>query len=468
MTSREFILSSIHDYSLNHHSSFALKDFDDTSGFEPGVTTVPYAGRVFGHEEVEAASSAVLDFWLTLGPNGRKFESKFSRFLGVSRSILTNSGSSANLLALSALTSHKLGERRLLPGDEVITSAVGFPTTVAPIIQNGLVPVFADNDPTTLNIKVDDLPKLLTEKTRAIFVAHTLGNPFDLQTVIDFCKKHNLYLIEDNCDALSSTYAGSFTGTFGDLSTQSFYPPHHITMGEGGMINISRDSSLLSIVESFRDWGRDCWCPSGVDNSCGKRFDQQLGDLPFGYDHKFTYSHWGYNLKPLDVQAAIGLVQLSRLEQFTQSRIRNWLYLRKNLEDLSDYLYFSLPTHAKGYSFSSDDYIFDDGVPVVQPSWFGFMIGLRPHSTINKRSFAKFLDSCNIHHRMLFGGNLLRQPVVHEQLKLSPNSLRAPLTYTGADDIMSNTLFVGTYPGLRKVHLDYLISSIKRFIYENK
>ena len=303
---------------------------------------MPYAGRVFGHEEVEAASSAVLDFWLTLGPNGRKFESKFSRFLGVSRSILTNSGSSANLLALSALTSHKLGERRLIPGDEVITSAVGFPTTVAPIIQNGLVPVFADNDPTTLNIKVDDLPKLLSDKTRAIFVAHTLGNPFDLQSVTDFCTKHNLYLIEDNCDALSSTYGGCFTGTFGDLSTQSFYPPHHITMGEGGLINIPRNSSLYSIVESFRDWGRDCWCPSGVDNSCGKRFDQQLGDLPFGYDHKFTYSHWGYNLKPLDVQAAIGLVQLTRLEQFTQSRIRNWLYLRKNLEDLSDYLYFSL------------------------------------------------------------------------------------------------------------------------------
>lgn len=468
MISKESILSSIQQYSEENHDSFNLKDFDDASGFEPGISTIPYAGRVFGFEEVEAASSSVLDFWLTLGVNGRKFESKFSKFLGVSRSILTNSGSSANLLALSSLTSHKLAEKRLKPGDEVITSAVGFPTTVAPIIQNSLVPVFADNDPYTLNINVNDLPRLLTDKTRAVFVAHTLGNPFDLRAVKSFCAEHHLFLIEDNCDALSSKYGDSYTGTFGDLSTQSFYPPHHITMGEGGLINIPSNSSLVSIVESFRDWGRDCWCPSGKDNSCGKRFDQKLGDLPYGYDHKFTYSHWGYNLKPLDIQAAIGIVQLTRLELFTKARIRNWFYLRKHLDVLSDHFYFSLPTHALSYSFDQDDFIFNQNSPLVQPSWFGFMIGLRPNSSLNKRLFAKYLDSCNIHHRMLFGGNLLRQPVVHEQLKLSPGSISAPLTYSGADEIMTNSLFLGVYPGLRKVHLDYIVSSIKTFIHENK
>ena len=340
-TTKDSILNSVREYYKENHVKQSRKDFYDDSDFIEGITPVPYAGRVFNEEEMVNSASALLDFWLTLGEHGKSFEDKFANFLGVKKSILTNSGSSANLLTISALTSHKLGSKRLLKGDEVITVAAGFPTTVAPILQNGLVPVFADNDPITLNLKVDDLPNLLSDKTKAVFIAHTLGNPFNLNVVKDFCEKNNLWLIEDNCDALGCEYNSQFTGTFGDLSTQSFYPPHHLTLGEGGMINIPKNLRLKNLVESYRDWGRDCWCPSGKDNTCNKRYGFNLGELPDGYDHKFTYSHWGYNIKPLDLQAAIGLAQLEKLDTFINDRKRNWNYLRNGLDKLSSELYFS-------------------------------------------------------------------------------------------------------------------------------
>ncbi|HEV3409197.1 MAG TPA: lipopolysaccharide biosynthesis protein RfbH, partial [Chthoniobacterales bacterium] len=326
-------------------------DYDKRRRFTAGQDTVPYAGRVFTEDEVEAAVSSTLDFWLTLGKEGEKFEETFSKFLGVKTSILVNSGSSANLLAISALTSPKLKERQIRYGDEVITVAAGFPTTVAPILQNGLVPVFIDNDPVTLNARVDQLEAAYNaEKTKAVMMAHTLGNPFDLSAVTEFCKKHNLWLVEDNCDALGCRYDGQLTGTFGDLSTQSFYPPHHITLGEGGAVNIVKNMLLKVLVESFRDWGRDCWCASGKDNTCNKRFGWQLGELPEGYDHKFIYSHFGYNLKPLDIQAAIGLRQIEKLPHFIKARSENWTYLRAGLNGLSEFFEFMLPTHATGWT----------------------------------------------------------------------------------------------------------------------
>jgi CDP-6-deoxy-D-xylo-4-hexulose-3-dehydrase len=324
------------------------------TAFIPGETVVPYAGRVFTEDEVEAGVSSMLDFWLTLGKEGDDFEQRLAAFLGVKKSILVNSGSSANLVAFSALTSHKLpDEKRIRPGDEVITAAAGFPTTVAPIIQNGAVPVFIDNDPVTGNPDVRMLEEAYTPgKTKAVMFAHTLGNPFDLGVVLDFCAKHNLSLIEDNCDALGCTYTRrlpsgetltKYTGTWGDLSTQSFYPPHHLTLGEGGAINIVSKMQLKVLVESFRDWGRDCWCPSGKDNTCNKRFGWQLGDLPKGYDHKYIYSHLGYNLKPLDPQAAIGLKQLDKLPAFVEARKNNWEHLRRGLAPLEEFIEFSLP-----------------------------------------------------------------------------------------------------------------------------
>src|SRR3954468_12426684 len=329
---------------------------EDAPRFVPGETTIPYAGRVFTENEVEAAVSSTLDFWLTLGQEGETFEAELAKFLGIKRSILVNSGSSANLVAFSALTSHKLGERRIRPGDEVITCAAGFPTTVAPIIQNNAVPVLIDAEPVTLNARAEQLEEAFKAgKTKAVMMAHTLGNPFDLAAVTKFCRDHELWLIEDNCDALGATYtfAGGqepvFTGTLGDLSTQSFYPPHHLTLGEGGAVNIVRNMLLKVLVESFRDWGRDCWCASGKDNTCGKRFGWQLGELPEGYDHKYIYSHLGYNLKPLDLQAAIGRIQLQRLADFGPARRRNWQYLRRGLAPLEEFLEFSLPTHATSW-----------------------------------------------------------------------------------------------------------------------
>ncbi|MGH7940392.1 MAG: lipopolysaccharide biosynthesis protein RfbH [Limisphaerales bacterium] len=431
--------------------------------FVPGQTPVPYAGRVFTEDEVEAAVSATLDFWLTLGKEGESFEKKFAAFLGVKGSVLCNSGSSANLLAVSALSSQRLGARRLKHGDEIITVAAGFPTTVAPILQNGFVPVLIDNDPQTLNGRVEQLEEAFCEgKTKAVILAHTLGNPFDLSAVTKFCQKRQLWLIEDNCDALGCQYDGKFTGTFGDLSTQSFYPPHHMTLGEGGAVNIIESLKLRTIIESFRDWGRDCWCASGMDNTCGKRYNWQLGDLPRGYDHKFIYSHLGYNLKPLDIQAAIGRVQIEKLPQFIQARIDNWNYLRRNLDDCSRFFEFMLPTHAT--SWTPNGFAWDASGHKTLCSWFGFMLRSKPSAPFKKFEFARYLDEKKIGNRMLFGGNLVRQPVFTQLKSDRPNAFRVVGDLSGADQIMNEALFIGVYPGLTRPMLDYMVQTIHDFV----
>ena len=440
------------------------------ASFVPGETTIPYAGRVFTEDEVEAAVSSTLDFWLTLGPEGEAFEEELAQFLGVKRSILVNSGSSANLVAFSALTSHKLGERRIRPGDEVITCAAGFPTTVAPIVQNNAVPVFLDADPVTLNARLDQLEEAFVPgKTKAVMMAHTLGNPFDLDTITEFCRRHELWLIEDNCDALGATYTSAqpssepkFTGTFGDLSTQSFYPPHHLTLGEGGAVNIVARMLMKVLVESFRDWGRDCWCASGKDNTCNKRFQWQLGELPLGYDHKYIYSHLGYNLKPLDIQAAIGREQIKKLPAFGVARRTNWDYLRRGLAGLGEFFEFHLPTHATGWTDQGFAWQKEDG-PRCSPSWFGFMMLVKPDGPFTRTEFARYLDLHRIGNRMLFGGNLLRQPAFVQLRQDNPNAFRAAGEMSGADRIMNEAIFVGVYPGLTRAMLDYIIETIAGF-----
>jgi CDP-6-deoxy-D-xylo-4-hexulose-3-dehydrase len=446
--------------------------------FVPGETTVPYAARVFTGDEVEAAVGATLDFWLTLGREGEGMEKELAAFLGVKKSILVNSGSSANLVAFSALTSHKLpAERRVRPGDEVITCAAGFPTTVTPIIQNGAVPVFIDNAPVTGNVDVSQLEAAFSPgKTKAVMMAHALGNPFDLSAVLQFCKAHDLWLIEDNCDALGCSYTlppahplnpdknaalTRFTGTWGDLSTQSFYPPHHLTMGEGGAVNVVRDMKFKVLVESFRDWGRDCWCASGVDNTCNKRFGWQLGELPEGYDHKYIYSHLGYNLKPLDPQAAIGRQQLKKLPAFIEARKRNWEYLRHGLADLEDFFSFSLPTHATGWS--RDGFTWDASGCRTDCSWFGFLVLVRENGPFTNSELARALDAAKIGNRMLFGGNLVRQPAFVQLRKDNPKAFRVVGDLAGADRIMKQALFLGTYPGLTRAMLDYVIETVHKF-----
>ncbi len=486
---RKKILELTREYSVLTHG--ANRPACENSAFIPGQSTVPYAGRVFTEDEVEAAVASTLDFWLTLGKEGEAMEKSLASFLGVSHTLLVNSGSSANLLAVSALTTHKLpSEKRFLPGDEVITCAAGFPTTVAPIIQNGLVPVFIDNDPITGNVNVKQLEEAYNQgKTKAVMFAHTLGNPFDLGSVLAFCKKHDLWLIEDNCDALGCTYEMPMetaenlglvdrqfkanlatdadvlklnTGAWGDLSTQSFYPPHHLTMGEGGAVNMVRGMKLKSYVESFRDWGRDCWCPSGKDDTCGKRFGWQLGELPKGYDHKYIYSHLGYNLKPLDVQAAIGLQQLKKLPSFIEARKQNWSYLREGLSDLFEHFEFCLPTHATAWSKNGFDW--DATACKTDCSWFGFMLMVRPSAPFNHSELGRYLDSKKIGNRMLFGGNLLRQPAFVQLKKDNPNALRVVGDLSGADRIMNEAIFIGTYPGLSKAMMDYMVETIYGFV----
>jgi CDP-6-deoxy-D-xylo-4-hexulose-3-dehydrase len=457
--------------------------------FVPGQTTVPYAGRVFTEDEVEAAVSSTLDFWLTLGPEGEAFERELAALLGVKHTLLVNSGSSANLIAFSALTSHKLTpQKRIMPGDEVITVAAGFPTTVTPIVQFGAVPVFIDNDPITGNARLEQLGAAFSPgKTKAVMMAHTLGNPFDLGLVLEFCQKHDLWLIEDNCDALGCTYSmpiaraqalgitanspgipsdgthiTRYTGTWGDLSTQSFYPPHHLTMGEGGAVNIVRRASLKTYAESFRDWGRDCWCASGKDNTCKKRFDWQLGELPKGYDHKYIYSHLGYNLKPLDPQAAIGRQQLKKLPGFIEARKRNWETLRAGLADLDGFFEFTLPTHATGWQPGSFNW--DVTGCRTDCSWFGFMIRVKPDAPFTHSQLGRHLDEKKIGNRMLFGGNLLRQPAFVQLKKDRPASLRVIGDLSGADEIMARALFLGTYPGLTPAMLTYEIDTIHSFV----
>jgi CDP-6-deoxy-D-xylo-4-hexulose-3-dehydrase len=463
-------LSNTRAFSALAHSANLPADTAEKSAlpFDPETSPVPYAGRVFDHREVEAAVASTLDFWLTLGPQGEDFERELARFLGVRRSILVNSGSSANLLAVSALTSHKLpGERRLRPGDEVITTAAGFPTTVAPILQCGAVPVFLDADPLTLNARADQLDAALAPgKTKAVILAHTLGNPFDLAAVTAFCAKHNLWLIEDNCDALGAAYAmpgaaPKLTGTFGDLSTQSFYPPHHLTMGEGGAVGIVRDMKFKVLVESFRDWGRDCWCASGVDNTCGKRFSWQLGDLPGGYDHKYIYSHLGYNLKPLDIQAAIGRQQLARVPSFIEARRRNWQFLRAALVDLAEFFDFQLPTHATRWTPAGFEW--DASGARCEPSWFGFMLMVKTGAPFSRADLARHLDEHRIGNRPLFGGNLVRQPVFTQLRSERPEAFRVIGDLRGADEIMNRAVFVGVYPGLTQPMLEHVVATIRKF-----
>jgi len=430
-----------------------------------------YAGRVYDSREVVAAVEAVLDFWLTLGPQGAKFERELAAILGVRSCVLVNSGSSANLAAIATLTSHKLGQRRLRPGDEVITVAAGFPATVAPIIQQGGVPVLVDVDPATANIRVDQLEDAYCAgKTKAVIVAHTLGNPFDLTAVGQFCKDRNLWLVEDNCDAFGSRYDGKLTGTFCDLSTQSFYPPHHITMGEGGAVNIVRDPLLKTIVESFRDWGRDCWCASGCDNTCNKRFGWTLGELPTGYDHKFIYSHLGYNLKPTDIQAAIGREQLKKLPDFVARRVHNWNYLRRRLARYGELFEFMLPTHARGWS--EQGFTWASVRTKVEPSWFGFMIRVRPSAPFSRSELASALDASGVGNRMLFGGNLVRQPmltILKRQYETGDGQFAtAPFRVVGdlkgSDTLMNQAMFVGVYPGLREAQLDHIDATIDQFV----
>ena len=459
------ILRLTREYAILAHSAHRPGDDprrEAANAFDPDQTQVPYAGRVFAEEEVEAAVGATLDFWLTLGPEGEAFEHELAKFLGVKSSLLVNSGSSANLLAVAALTSPRLGERQLRPGDEVITVAAGFPTTVAPLLQHGLVPVFIDNDPVTLNLRVDELEAAFVEgRTKAVMLAHTLGNPFDLSAVGEFCRRHQLWLIEDNCDALGSRYDRQWTGTFGDLSTQSFYPPHHLTLGEGGAVNVPRQPLLRTLAESFRDWGRDCWCASGKDNTCHKRYGWKLGALPEGYAHKYIYSHFGYNLKPLDIQAAIGRQQLKRLPGFIQARQQNWQTLRLHLAELEDFLDFMLPTHATGWS--PEGFTWDTSGHRAECSWFGFMMRVKPTAPFTRREFVACLDKARIGNRMLFGGNLVRQPAFTALRRSRPGAFRVVGDLSGADRIMNEAVFVGVYPGLTETMLEYIGETIQAF-----
>jgi CDP-6-deoxy-D-xylo-4-hexulose-3-dehydrase len=458
------ILRLSRQYSLLTHAANrpGADPLRESIPFVPGQTAIPYAGRVFTEDEVEAAVSATLDFWLTLGPEGAAFETELARLLQVQSSMLVNSGSSANLLAIAALTSPSLGERQLHPGDEVITVAAGFPTTVAPIIQHGLVPVFIDNDPATLNARVDQLDAAFAPgRTKAVMMAHTLGNPFDLSAVVEFCQRNQLWLIEDNCDALGSRYDGQWTGSFGALSTQSFYPPHHLTLGEGGAVNVVRDAALRTLAESFRDWGRACWCASGKDNTCHKRYGWKLGELPEGYDHKYTYTHLGYNLKPLDIQAAIGREQLKKLPAFIQARRQNWETLRRGLAGLEEFFDFMLPTHATGWT--PEGFTWDHTGHKVECSWFGFMMRIRPSAPFSRRDFVLRLDEAKIGHRMLFGGNLVRQPAFTGLRRRYPAAFRAVGDLAGADRIMNEAVFLGVYPGLTDAMLDHMIETIRTF-----
>lgn len=403
--------------------------------FVPGETPVPISGRVFDEEELEFLVNAALDFWLTTGRYAEQFEKEFARFIGVRSASLVNSGSSANLLALSALTSPRLEERRLRPGDEVITVAAGFPTTVNPIIQCGLVPVFVDVQVPTYNVDVGQLEEALSEHTRAVVLAHTLGNPFDLQAVASFVSQHHLWLIEDCCDAVGSTYNHRKTGTFGDLATTSFYPAHHITMGEGGCV-LTDKPLLKTLAESFRDWGRDCWCAPGKENTCGKRFDWQQGELPHGYDHKYIYSHVGYNLKATDMQAAVGVAQLRKLPSFIETRKKNFAYLRAGLKDLEEY--FVLPEATT----SSD------------PSWFGLPLLVRETAPFSRNALIEFLTSRKIGTRQLFGGNLVRQPAY------AGLNYRVIGDLPTSDRVMNQAFWIGVYPGLTQAMLDYVLETM--------
>ena len=413
--------------------------------FVPGKTRVNYGGRFFDAEEMVNLVDASLDFWLTAGPWASRFEKRMAEWLGVRHCSLTNSGSSANLLAFYALTAHELGERRIRKGDEVITVAAGFPTTVAPIIQYGAVPVFVDMTIPQYNIDPDRLEEAYSPRVKAVMLAHTLGNPFDLQAVVDFCRRHGLWLIEDNCDALGSEYFidGQWkkTGTIGDIGTSSFYPPHHMTMGEGGAV-YTNDPALHKYVNSFRDWGRECWCVGGVDNTCGYRFSKQFGELPAGYDHKYVYSHLGFNLKATDLQAAIGCAQLEKLDDIVARRRHNFDYLKEQLE-------------------GTEALILPQAQDNARPSWFGFLLTVREDAGFTRTELTRFLESRKIQTRNLFAGNLVRHPAFSPYREGEDYRIAGSLAVT--DRIMNDTFWIGVYPGMTDEKLQYMADSIKEF-----
>ena len=399
--------------------------------FIPGKTWIRYAGRVFDADEYVSLVDAALDGWITAGKYSEEFEYQFSKYLGVYSSMIVNSGSSANLIAMSSLTSSSLGKDRLMPGEEVITVAAGFPTTVNPIVQNGAVPVFVDVQEDTYNINIDEIKDAISEKTKAIMVAHTLGNPFDVDSILRIAKDNNLYLVEDNCDALGSTYKGRMTGTFGDFSTVSFYPAHHITMGEGGAVN-TNNPNLARIARSFRDWGRDCYCETGASDSCGMRFTQKFGELPLGYDHKYVYSHIGYNLKATDLQAAVGVAQLKKLGTFIDLRKKNFKSLYNRIRQYEDY--FILPK----------------SLPGTEPSWFAFPLTVRKDSGFTRREIVESLERNKIMTRTIFAGNLTKHPAYIGVNKRIASSLEI------TDNIMNQSFFIGVYPGINEEMLEYI------------
>ena len=419
----------------------------DKKEFSPGETLVNYGGRYFDENEMVNLVDSSLDFWLTAGPWAKRFEKEFAEWLGVKFCSLTNSGSSANLLAFSALTSPELGERQIKRGDEIITVACGFPTTVTPALQYGAVPVFVDVTIPQYNIDASKLEEALSDRTKAVMIAHSLGNPFDLKIVKEFCDKHNLWLIEDNCDALGSSVTIDGveykTGTVGDIGTSSFYPPHHMTMGEGGAV-YTNNPKLHRLINSFRDWGRDCWCVGGVDNTCGCRFTRQFGELPVGYDHKYVYSHFGYNLKVTDMQAAIGCAQLQKLDSIFEARRKNFKTLHQGLEGTP---YLILP----------------EPLPNSNPSWFGFLISVTEDAPFTRNDLAQYLEEKKIQTRNLFAGNLLKHPAF-DQLKKSGQGFRVVGNLKNTDYIMNNTLWIGVYPGMTPEMLSYMISTIKEFV----
>jgi CDP-6-deoxy-D-xylo-4-hexulose-3-dehydrase len=423
------ILKLTEEYS---HYHFEKNDFIEN------ISNIPVSGKCIGKEELKNMVEASLDGWLTTGRFNDEFQKKLSAFLGVKCLLTVNSGSSANLVAFSTLTSSKLKERAIKKGDEIITVAASFPTTVNPIIQFGAIPVFLDIKIPTYNIDENLIEESITSKTKAIMIAHTLGNPFNVKKIKEICDKYNLWLIEDTCDALGSKYNNQLVGTFGDLATLSFYPAHHITMGEGGAV-FTNSIKLKRIAESFRDWGRDCYCEPGKDNTCNKRFDWQLGDLPYGYDHKYTYSHMGYNLKITDMQAACGLAQVDKIENFITIRKNNYDFLYKNLNDLQEFII--LPESEKN----------------SEPSWFGFPISLRKNNKFNRNDLLKYLNSNKIGTRLLFSGNLIKQPYMKDVLFKAHSNLK------NTDFVMENTFWIGVYPGLSKDHLSYAIEKLKIF-----
>ena len=429
------IMEKVREYYLLAHAP------QQSAAFVPGESKVNYAGRVFDENELCKLVDSSLEFWLTYGRYSREFEKKLSEYLGVRFALLVNSGSSANLLAFSALTSPLLKDRQVKRGDEVITVAAGFPTTIAPIIQYGAVPVFVDVELATANIDAAVLEDAYSEKTKAVMIAHTLGNPFNIKEVKAFCEKHNLWLIEDNCDALGSKYDGKFTGTWGDIGTSSFYPPHHMTMGEGGAV-YTDDPLLKKIMLSIRDWGRDCWCESGVDNTCGCRFTRQFGKLPVGYDHKYVYSHFGYNLKASDMQAAIGCAQLEKFPSFVEKRKENFARLYNGLKDIPQ-----LKLFAK--------------YPESDPSWFGFLITLSDNVSFTRNDLAKYLEDHKIQTRNLFAGNILKHPCFETLVEGVDYRVAGSLTNT--DKIMNDSLWIGLYPGMGNEKLDYMIETIREF-----